>query len=165
MAVDIGRVPTFAGAKADKAQAVKVTEEAAEVFAAWQLMDKGEATAAAVVEEICDCIQALANLAAGLTWRDLRPNVAKCVTRNIERGRGYEADCADWLPPMEVYECEDARSLVGDAYMRNVELWRMSMDALALALLDTECGDGEGAAFAQGVRELRHEGDRLMKGE
>lgn len=39
--VSIGEVATFPGAKADKAQALKVLEEAAEVFGAWQQFDDG----------------------------------------------------------------------------------------------------------------------------
>ena len=38
MAVEIGTVQTFPDVKPDKAQALKVLEEAAEVFGAWQLL-------------------------------------------------------------------------------------------------------------------------------
>ena len=36
MGVIVGTVPVFASTEADKAQAMKVVEEAAEVFGAWQ---------------------------------------------------------------------------------------------------------------------------------
>ena len=36
MGVIVGTVPVFASTDADKAQAMKVVEEAAEVFGAWQ---------------------------------------------------------------------------------------------------------------------------------
>lgn len=41
MAVEIGTVQTFPDVKPDKAQALKVLEEAAEVFGAWQLGRRG----------------------------------------------------------------------------------------------------------------------------
>lgn len=39
MAVKLGTVQTFADVRPDKAQALKVLEEAAEVFGAWQQWD------------------------------------------------------------------------------------------------------------------------------
>lgn len=88
--VNIGEVATFPGAKADKAQALKVLEEAAEVFGAWQEADDGEKSALSrwrVLSECADVIQATCNLLAGMGVADFTPYVAMCRTRNKERGR------------------------------------------------------------------------------
>lgn len=88
--VNIGEVATFPGVKADKAQALKVLEEAAEVFGAWQQFDDGESPALSrwlVLAECADVIQATCNLIAGMGVADFIPYVAMCRTRNEERGR------------------------------------------------------------------------------
>lgn len=88
--VSIGDVATFPGAKADKAQALKVLEEAAEVFGAWQQFDDGKSPALSrwlVLAECADVIQATCNLVAGMGVADFTPYVAMCRTRNEERGR------------------------------------------------------------------------------
>ena len=88
--VNIGEVATFPGAKADKAQALKVLEEAAEVFGAWQEFDDGEKPALSrwrVLVECADVIQATCNLLSGMGVADFTPYVAMCRTRNEERGR------------------------------------------------------------------------------
>ena len=88
--VSIGEVATFPGVKADKAQALKVLEEAAEVFGAWQQFDDGESPALSrwlVLAECADVIQATCNLIAGMGVADFIPYVAMCRTRNEERGR------------------------------------------------------------------------------
>lgn len=88
--VNIGEVATFPGARADKAQALKVLEEAAEVFGAWQQFDDVEKSALSrwlVLAECADVIQATCNLLAGMGVTDFIPYVAMCRTRNEKRGR------------------------------------------------------------------------------
>nr|DAI91052.1 MAG TPA: triphosphate pyrophosphohydrolase [Caudoviricetes sp.] len=88
--VNIGEVATFPDAKADKAQALKVLEEAAEVFGAWQVFDDYEPPsffAEAVLDECADVIQATCNLVAAIGVTDLAPYMEECRMRNEERGR------------------------------------------------------------------------------
>lgn len=94
--IKLGNVLPFPGAKPDKAQALKVLEEAAEAFGAWQLMrDTAEAglnakyERADLLDEIADTIQASCNLAGALGVTDLTPYLARCEERNRRRGR-YE---------------------------------------------------------------------------
>lgn len=88
----LGNVLSFPGAKPDKAQALKVLEEAAEVVEAFKQRDPrdvshiGYATAN-VLDEIADTIQASCNLAAALGVTDLTPYLARCEERNRRRGR------------------------------------------------------------------------------
>ena len=86
----------FPGLAPDKAQALKPLEEAAEVYAAWQLWDDVRGTPDAcgyglalrhLMGEIADCVQACCNLAASLGCRDLGPHMEACEARNRERGR------------------------------------------------------------------------------
>lgn len=76
-----------------KEAALKPLEEAAEVFGAWQalqndLLDYADQTGLA--DEIADCMQACANLAAryGL---DMDAAMRRCEERNRRRGR-YDGD-------------------------------------------------------------------------
>ena len=88
--VKIGEVATFPDAKADKAQALKVLEEAAEVFGAWQQFDDGEKSALSrwlVLAECADVIQATCNLLAGMGVTYFAPHMDMCRARNEERGR------------------------------------------------------------------------------
>ena len=92
--IKLGSVRAFPNAKPDKAQALKVIEEAAEVFGAWQLMrdttDAGlnpKYEMADLMDEIADTIQACCNLAASLGVTDLTPYLARCEERNRKRGR------------------------------------------------------------------------------
>ena len=88
--VSIGEVATFPGAKADKAQALKVLEEAAEVFGAWQALDTGECSSSKrvdVLNECADVIQAIANLIYAMGERDFEPYMDACRERNEKRGR------------------------------------------------------------------------------
>lgn len=80
--VNIGEVATFPGVKPDKAQALKVLEEAAEVFGAWQAFDDYE-----LFYECADVIQATCNLIAAFGVVDFAPYMEECRTRNEERGR------------------------------------------------------------------------------
>lgn len=88
--VNIGEVATFPGVKADKAQALKVLEEAAEVFGAWQALDTGECSSRkriGLLNECADVIQAVANLIDAMGERDFAPYMDACRERNEERGR------------------------------------------------------------------------------
>lgn len=86
-AVNVGEVAVFPNATADKEQAKKVLEEAAEVFGAWQESDIGNISDYAVLDEIADLITASCNLASALGFDDLRPAMEECRERNEERGR------------------------------------------------------------------------------
>ena len=92
MGVTIGTVPVFAETDADKAQAVKVVEEAAEVFGAWQTWVDGGwcgCDRRALVGECADTIQAVCNLLDALGVEDMRPHMEECRARNEARGREY----------------------------------------------------------------------------
>ena len=97
--VKLGAVRAFPGAVPDKAQALKVLEEAAEVVEAFKRAAPGDVLPVArqfpdcnkrilpLVDEIADTIQASYNLAAALGVTDLTPYLARCEERNRERGR------------------------------------------------------------------------------
>lgn len=94
MTVKLGTVQTFAGVKPDKAQALKVFEEAAEVFGAWQLWDdldqdeKGDGfNVICMMNECADVIQATCNLLAAYGVVDFTAYMEACRKRNVERGR------------------------------------------------------------------------------
>lgn len=95
--VAIGSVRPFPSAAPDKAQAIKVLEEAAEVFGAWQLRAESAEIGLStrwidedLLEELADCITACANLAAALGVHDLRPYIERARAKNEERGRYAE---------------------------------------------------------------------------
>lgn len=90
MRVEVGGVDTFKDVSPDKAQAVKVLEESAEVFGSWQgwdrfgrFNDKRED----LLDECADVIQATLNLVAALGVEDFKPYMSRCRSRNEERGR------------------------------------------------------------------------------
>lgn len=88
----LGNVLPFPGVQPDKAQALKVLEEAAEVVEAFKQRDPRDEThigyaTANVLDEIADTIQASCNLAASLGVTDLTPYLARCEERNRRRGR------------------------------------------------------------------------------
>lgn len=89
--VNIGEVATFPGVKPGKAQALKVLEEAAEVFGAWQAFnaDQDGNTSAIflLLDECADVIQAVSNLVAALNVVNFAPYMDDCRERNEERGR------------------------------------------------------------------------------
>lgn len=85
MAVEIGTVQTFAEVKPDKAQALKVLEEAAEVFGAWQLLR--DVDTGCLMNECADVIQATCNLLAAYDIQDFTDFMEACRKRNVERGR------------------------------------------------------------------------------
>ena len=103
--IKLGGVRTFPNVKPDKAQALKVLEEAAEVFGAWQVVESYDADSLSelytpeqvegireineshLLGEIADTVQACCNLASALGVTDLTPHLARCEERNRERGR------------------------------------------------------------------------------
>ena len=90
MGVSIGNVATFPGARADKDQALKVLEEAAEVFGAWQVLDSAiykDIPSLNLLNECADLIQATCNLIAAMGVTDFAPYMGACRIRNEERGR------------------------------------------------------------------------------
>ena len=93
--VRVGSVRRFDHVEADKAQALKPLEEAAEVFGAWQAwqengptMDNTEAGLVdRIIAECADVIQSTLNLVAAMGVEDFRPYMKACERRNRERGR------------------------------------------------------------------------------
>ena len=107
--VDIGSVRTFGNVRQDKAQALKVLEEAAEVVEAWKDMERerakclsygnessgdGDANAMreCLLDECADVIQATCNLIAALGVYDFTEYMWACEDRNRERGRYVPMD-------------------------------------------------------------------------
>lgn len=79
-----------------KAMALKPLEEAAEVLGAWASYDEAceldsdklaGRNMVELLDEIADCVQACANLAAMVGCSDLTPYMERCEHRNRERGR------------------------------------------------------------------------------
>ena len=102
MNVEIGTVAAFPNVKHDKEQAVKVLEEAGELYSAWEYMRKCEScntncliadccyARRSLLNECADVIQAVSNMVAALGVESFRPYIEDCEQRNIGRGR-YEA--------------------------------------------------------------------------
>lgn len=99
-AFDLGAVSTFRDVRADKAQALKPLEEAAEVFGAWQncmnrtkkcesITCHGCTKFLLILDECADVCQAVANLLAalGVDGDEWAAAVGRCEKRNRERGR------------------------------------------------------------------------------
>ena len=96
--INVGVVKPFPNVKPTKEQALKVLEEAAEVFGAWQEDDKGancwkeiDHLSEALLDEIADLIQATCNLSASMGITDLRPYMKRCEQRNKARGRYFHS--------------------------------------------------------------------------
>ena len=92
VSVVIGEVQTFKSyTNADKAQALKVLEEAAEVFGAWQLWEEsyhdGPYRLGLLLDECADVVQATCNLVAALGEDDFAGRMERCRKRNEARGR------------------------------------------------------------------------------
>ena len=87
--VQVGSVRRFDHVEADKAQALKPLEEAAEVFGAWQRLYEcpTRANEELLLAECADVVQATLNLVAALGVEDFRPYMKACERRNRERGR------------------------------------------------------------------------------
>lgn len=92
--VKIGDVLAFPNVKPDKAQALKVLEEAAEVFSAWQELEKYKDypsnhiyEESDLINEIADVIQACVNLISAYGITDFEVAMTNCEKRNRKRGR------------------------------------------------------------------------------
>lgn len=100
--VAIPPVKVFRELSFGKEQAVKVLEEAAEVFGAWQGLDRCSrpftdvdghtadalvGLRASLIDECADVIQATCNLLAAFGVTDMSGAMAECERRNRERGR------------------------------------------------------------------------------
>ena len=86
--IRVGSVRRFDHVEADKAQALKPLEEAAEVFGAWQSTHLPEdRRREQILAECADVIQATLNLVAAYGVEDFRPWMKECEKRNRERGR------------------------------------------------------------------------------
>lgn len=85
----IGEVALFDAPRADKEQAVKVLEEAAEVLGAWQSYDRtrSDTSRGLLLDECADVVQAVANLVGALGVGDFSWYMLACERRNRERGR------------------------------------------------------------------------------
>lgn len=99
-------IQPFANARADKAGALKLLEEAAEVFGAWQAFDNALLQASGYgwgpnayrnenqdfIAECADLIQAMANLLAAYDFsqEEIDAALEQCRRRNEARGRKYK---------------------------------------------------------------------------
>lgn len=100
MPVRIGDVHTIAEAKVDRAQALKILEEAAEVFSAWEAYyfaglapnkpDEKEDARSCIIAECADIITATCGMLAALGIENMQPHLAECEERNARRGRTLE---------------------------------------------------------------------------
>lgn len=93
--IKLGSVRAFPSVKPDKEQALKVLEEAAEVFGEWQLLcgcfDRPSAVDC-VAMEIADVVTACCNLASALGIEDMKPYLERCEESNRKRGRYGDQD-------------------------------------------------------------------------
>ena len=96
MSVYIGEVETFKDVEPSKEQALKILEEAAEVFGAWQAWQRTEDEALphmsldkirAIMDECADVVQAVCNLVAAFGEYAFDDYMEECAERNRERGR------------------------------------------------------------------------------
>lgn len=96
--VRVGSVRRFDHVEPDKAQAIKVLEEASKVHGAWKAMTSAELVHGGdcvlarlwrkrLLDSCADVIQATLNLAAALGVEDFRPWMDACERRNRDRGR------------------------------------------------------------------------------
>ena len=92
MGINIGYVDIFddEGLPSPREQALKVIEEAAELFGVVDTHG-GQIDDAAMRRECSDVIQAVCNLLAsyGYAWLDFEEDMLKCRDRNENRGRVY----------------------------------------------------------------------------
>ena len=92
MSVYIGEVETSANVEPNKEQALKVLEEAAEVFGAWQAWSKADAGHEVgcirnLMGECADVVQAVCNLVESFGESAFDAYMDECVERNRARGR------------------------------------------------------------------------------
>lgn len=91
--VIMGSVATFDAVMPDKAQALKVLEEASEAYNAWQAWYECRDAEAkdwrgqSLMEECADVVQATANLVKACGCADMRLHLMDCEDRNRKRGR------------------------------------------------------------------------------
>ena len=89
----MGSVATFDAVMPDKAQAMKVLEEASEVYNAWQAWYECRDAEAkdwcgqSLMEKRADVVQATANLVKACGCDDMRLHLMDCEDRNRKRGR------------------------------------------------------------------------------
>ena len=103
MSVNLGTIETFPNPSMDKPQALKILEESAEVFSAWENLCTDAhnnvlcrincpyfdccGAVEKIADECADVITAVANLLAALDITDAQPVMQRCVRRNRQRGR------------------------------------------------------------------------------
>lgn len=87
--VKIGEIKPFPNIKPDKAQALKILEESAEVFGAWQNWEqtKNNYSKKRLFHEIADVMQACVNLLAAYNVENFHLYMQICEERNRARGR------------------------------------------------------------------------------
>lgn len=93
MPVHVGDVYTVQGARADKAQALKILEEAAEVFSAWENYEHDSSSSiriACLRDELADLITAACGMFAAMGFEDAERALELSKARNEERGRVME---------------------------------------------------------------------------
>lgn len=89
MSVNVGEVATFPYPSADKEQVLKILEESAEVYSAWEFWKSTDdpELVPPIVDECADLITATCNLLAALGVDDMRDAMRACEERNRARGR------------------------------------------------------------------------------
>ena len=96
MSVYIGEVETFKDVEPSKEQALKILEEAAEVFGAWQEWQRTKDGALphmsidkirAIMSECADVVQAVCNLVDAFGECAFDDYMEECAERNRARGR------------------------------------------------------------------------------
>lgn len=92
--VHIGTVKPFPDVKADKEQVLKILEEAAEVFSAWEdymrikpYLNSAPEHEKKILNECADLIQATCNLISALGGEGFEVYKQACFQRNLDRGR------------------------------------------------------------------------------
>ena len=93
-------VRTFPNPRQDKAQAVKVLEESAEIYSEWQFISACPRTPCreCAIYRICgvredfllecaDAITAISNFAASVGCEDMTAYIVACEKKNMKRGR------------------------------------------------------------------------------
>ena len=93
-------VRTFPNPRQDKAQAVKVLEESAEIYSEWQFLDSCPSSPCrecpivkscdirqGFLLECADAITAISNFAASVGCEDMTAYIVACEKKNEKRGR------------------------------------------------------------------------------
>ena len=82
----IGDVRTFPSPKPNKEQVVKILEEAAEVYSAWENWNDAKMKRS-IYRECADLIMAVSNFLASLGISDMSPFIRECEKIQEMRGR------------------------------------------------------------------------------